>query len=119
MQKLLILSARHARLWDKTKRDTLTPEAQLAFFEAAASCISPKGNKLSAPCVVTADNDELLAQVECLQCQIRMFRNHMSAHDIGDVMHIVVPLDVTNSSALEKRACHVLDDSDDIGLGHF
>ena len=119
MQKLLILSARHARLWDKTKRDTLTPEAQLAFFEAAASRILPEGNKLSAPHVVTANNDELLAQVENLQCQIRMFRNHMSACDIGDVMHIVVPLDVTNSSALEKRACHVLDDSDDIGLGHF
>ena len=39
-----------------------------------------------------------------------MFRNHMSTYDVGDVMHIVVPVDVTNSSALEKRACHVLDD---------
>ena len=55
------------RLWDKTQRSTLTPEARLAFFEAAASCILPKGDKLSAPCVVTADNDELLAQVENLQ----------------------------------------------------
>ena len=84
MQKLLILSARHARLWDKTQRSTLTPEARLAFFKATTSCISPEGNKLSAPCVVTADNDELLAQVENLQNQIRMFRNHMSAYDIGD-----------------------------------
>ena len=55
------------RLWDKTKRGTLTPEARLAFFKAATSCILPKGNKLSAPYVVTADNDELLAQVENLQ----------------------------------------------------
>ena len=37
------------RSWDKTQRDTLTPEARLAFFEAATSCISPEGNKLSAP----------------------------------------------------------------------
>ena len=50
-----------ARLWDKTQRGTLTPEARLAFFKAAASHILPKGNKLSAPHVVTADNDELLA----------------------------------------------------------
>ena len=81
-----------------------------AFFKAATSYILPKGNKLSAPHVVTADNDELLAQVENLQYQIKMFRNHMSTYDIGDVMHIVVPVDVNNSSALEKRAYHVLDD---------
>ena len=49
------------RLWDKTQRSTLTPEARLAFFKAATSHILPKGNKLSAPHVVTADNDELLA----------------------------------------------------------
>ena len=58
------------RLWDKTQRSALTPEARLAFFKAATSHILPKGNKLSAPCVATADNDELLAQVENLQCQI-------------------------------------------------
>ena len=39
-----------------------------------------------------------------------MFCNHMSTYDVGGIMHIVVPVDVTNSSALEKRACHVLDD---------
>ena len=35
-----------ARLWDKTQRSTLTPEARLAFFEAAASHISPEGDKV-------------------------------------------------------------------------
>ena len=40
------------RLWDKTKRSTLAPEARLAFFKAATSYILPKGNKLSAPYVV-------------------------------------------------------------------
>ena len=33
-------------------------------------------------------------------------------------MHIVVPVDVTNSSALEKRACHVLDDCSHLHPAH-
>ena len=99
-----------ARLWDKTKREDLTPEARLAFNKAATSYILPKNNKLSAPTIVTSNNDELLAQVENLNYQLKMIRNHLTSYDIGDVMTIVAPVNVQTSSKLERRCFNVFDD---------
>ena len=89
------------RLWDKTKRSKLTAEARIAFDRAATGYVLPKGNKLTVPSVVTKD-EQLIAEVDNLQIQIKMLSKHMASYDIDDVMTIVVPIDVRSSQRLEE-----------------
>ena len=89
--------------WDKTQRGTLTPEAPLAFFEAATSCILHEGDKLSAPCVATADNDELLAHVMSRVLLVNLDLKMCLSSWILDVLHLQLHLRKTSLEALRNN----------------
>ena len=82
------------RMYDKTKRSTLSPESLQSFLKSATGYVLPKGNKLSSP--VLADAEGHLKAVNNLGIQLRLLKRHLTEHDMIDVFTIVIPAgDVT------------------------
>lgn len=83
------VNALTTRLYDKTKRSTLTPESLQAFLRSAITYVLPKGNKLSSPPLVDAEGH--LKAVNNLGVQLRLIKRHLTEHDMIDVFTIVFP----------------------------
>ena len=98
-----------ARLWHKTERLQLSAEARLAFDKAATGYFLPKGNKFSLPSV-KGSGDQVLAVIDTLHTQLKMLRFHLGQCDIIDVMSIVLPVDVNQTSPLDEEYFDLLQD---------
>ena len=98
-----------ARLWHKTERLQLSAEARLAFDKAATGYFLPKGNKFSLPSV-KGSGDQVLAVIDNLHTQLKMLRFHLGQCDIIDVMSIVLPVDVNQTSLLDEEYFDLLQD---------
>ena len=72
-------------------------------------CVLPKTHKLCLPSAKTS-GEKVLAQVEQLQCQLQSLKDHMIAHDIYDVMTVVMPEDVMSSPKLLPEKYQIFDD---------
>ena len=82
--------AQRSRMWDKTKRDGLTVEAQALFLKSATNYVLDKGNKLSLP-PERSGNDLKLTSIRNLESQLFSLKQHMINHDIDDVFTVVTP----------------------------
>jgi hypothetical protein len=97
--KMRDANALNGRLYDKTKRASLSPESLQAFLKSATGYVLPKGNKLCAPALVDAEGH--LKAINNLGVQLRLIKRHLIEHDMYDVFTIVIPVgNVTDSAAV-------------------
>ena len=90
------VTALSGRLYDKTKRSSLSPESLQAFQKSATGYVLPKGNKLISPALVDAEGH--LKSINNLGVQLRLIERHLVEHDMIDVFTIVIPSgDVTKT----------------------
>lgn len=97
------------RMWDKTQRHELTPEARLAFLKAATGFVLPKGNKLSLP-KSNPSGDQMLAHVENLNHQVKTLQEHFFTYDIGDTFTIMIPISVQSVINIEREKFNLFED---------
>jgi hypothetical protein len=105
------------RLWNMDEREHMTAEVKHYFIRAATAPVLDKNNRLKLP-EVTSGNTKFLATVQNLQSQLKTLRNHMIAHDIYNVMIVVIPVNVQRSAAIECQRYNVLDDYMRLHLSH-
>lgn len=103
-------SFKPAKLWDKTKRHSLKPEARQAFARGATGYVLAKSNKLSVP-TTTTDAEGTLTHLHNLSSQLDQLRAHMENYDMDDVFQIVIPRNAWKSPRLQSnRTYNLFDD---------
>ena len=98
-----------SRSWNKYERANLDADIKAKFEKLATGYALSKHNKLTV--FSTAENsDGKLEHVHNLQLQLRLLGQHMYKYDMDDVLTIVVPQDVHNTSDLEPQTFNLLTD---------
>ena len=100
------------RQYDKTKRAAMSPEGLQKFADRATGYVLGKKDKLTVPLINLTDDsaEKVMEEVLNLSSKLTTLKTHMNRFDIGDVMEVLVPKDVRNSSELEDITYNVLTD---------
>ena len=85
-----------ARLYDKTKRDDLDPEARQAFVDGATGAVLARKNRLRT-LSTKEDDDGVLSHVHNLRTQLQTLKDHLVQYDLVDVFTIISPTDLATS----------------------
>lgn len=97
------------RIWDKYNRVNLSADDRLSFDSKAGGYALMKHNKLRVLTQVAQD-DEVLQKNFNLQYQLRALKKHCDEYDIGDVMEIIVPVDLRRSPQTRSERFNLFDD---------
>ena len=100
------------RQYDKTERHKMSPEGLQKFADRATGYVLGKRDKLAVPVINLTDDsaEKVMDEVINLSAKLTTLKTHMTRFDIGDVMEVLVPIDLTKSCALEETTFNVLDD---------
>ena len=98
--------------YDKTKRNKMTTEGLQKFADRATGYVLGKKDKLAVPVINLTDDsaERVMDEVLNLSSKLTTLKTHMHRFDIGDVMEVLVPVDLQHSSALEEVTFNVLSD---------
>ena len=92
------------RQYDKTKRHVMTAEGLQKFADRATGYVLGKRDKLTVPVINLTDDsaEKVMEEVLNLSSKLTTLKTHMTRFDIGDVMEVLVPIDLTKSCELEE-----------------
>ena len=98
-----------SRRFNSSERHSLDTRRYLDFYSSVTGYVLAKNDKLS-PIEIKKEGTKLLFEMKDFDIQLRKLRQHFFTHDVANVFHIVIPLNIHESSALTSESYNLFSD---------